>query len=68
MFSNSKISRRLIVLISALTLTIASIGGVTLVGMTAMVADTKILNLKRITNRPGLNFGHDYIHGRGQIL
>ena len=46
MFKNSKISRRLIVLISALTLTIVSIGGVTLVGMTGMVADTKILNVK----------------------
>lgn len=46
MFKNSKISRRLIVLISALTLTIVSIGGVTLVGMTGMVADTKILNAK----------------------
>ena len=46
MFKNSKISRRLIVLISALTLTIVSIGGVTLVGMTGMVADTKILNIK----------------------
>jgi len=46
MFSNSKISRRLIVLISALTLTIVSIGGVTLVGMTGMVADTKTLNSK----------------------
>jgi len=46
MFRNSKISRRLIVLISALTLTIVSIGGVTLVGMTGMVADTKTLNGK----------------------
>jgi len=46
MFKNSKISRRLIVLISALTLTIVSIGGVTLVGMTGMVADTKTLNTK----------------------
>ncbi len=46
MFRNSKISRRLIVLISALTLTIVSIGGVTLVGMTGMVADTKTLNVK----------------------
>ena len=46
MFKNSKISRRLIVLISALTLTIVSIGGVTLVGMTGMVADTKTLNVK----------------------
>jgi len=46
MFSNSKISRRLIVLISVFTLTIVSIGGVTLIGMTGMVADTKTLNLK----------------------
>ena len=46
MFRNSKISRRLIVLISALTLTIVSIGGVTLIGMTGMVADTKTLNTK----------------------
>ena len=46
MFSNSKISRRLIVLIGALTLTIISIGGVTLFGMTGMVADTATLNAK----------------------
>jgi hypothetical protein len=46
MFSNSKISRRLIVLISVFTLTIVSIGGVTLIGMTGMVADTKTLNVK----------------------
>lgn len=46
MFRNSKISRRLIVLISALTLTIVSIGGVTLIGMNGMVADTKTLNGK----------------------
>jgi len=46
MFRNSKISRRLIILISALTLTIVSIGGVTLIGMTGMVADTKTLNVK----------------------
>jgi len=46
MFSNSKISRRLIVLISVFTLTIVSIGGVTLIGMTGMVDDTKTLNVK----------------------
>ena len=46
MFSNSKISRRLIVLIGAMTLTIISIGGVTLFGMTGMVADTATLNAK----------------------
>ncbi|TNF89607.1 MAG: methyl-accepting chemotaxis protein, partial [Gammaproteobacteria bacterium] len=46
MFSNSKISRRLIVLIGALTLTIMSIGGVTLLGMNGMVADTATLNAK----------------------
>ena len=46
MFSNSKISRRLIVLIGALTLTIITIGGVTLFGMTGMVADTATLNAK----------------------
>ena len=46
MFRNSKISRRLVVLISALTLTIISIGGVTLFGMTGMVADTAALNAK----------------------
>lgn len=46
MFSNSKISRRLVILIAAMTLTIVSIGGVTMVGMTGMVADTATLNAK----------------------
>ncbi len=46
MFSNSKISRRLVILISALTLTIVSIGGVTMLGMTGMVSDTETLNAK----------------------
>ena len=46
MFSNSKISRRLVILIAAMTLTIVSIGGVTMVGMTGMVTDTATLNAK----------------------
>ena len=46
MFKNSKISRRLIFLTVALTLTIVAIGGVTLVGMNGMVADTRTLNAK----------------------
>ena len=46
MFSNSKISRRLVILISALTLTIVSIGGVTMFGMNGMVKDTETLNAK----------------------
>lgn len=46
MFSNSKISRRLIILISTLTLTIVAIGTVTLFGMNGMVTDTAKLNTK----------------------
>ena len=46
MSSNSKISRRIVTLITALTLTIIAIGGVTMVGLTGMVADTATLNSK----------------------
>ena len=46
MFSNSKISRRLVILICSMTLAILSIGGVTMIGMTGMVADTATLNAK----------------------
>lgn len=46
MFSNSKISRRLVILIGSLTLTIVAIGGVALYGMNRMVADTATLNAK----------------------
>ncbi len=46
MSSNSKISRRIVTLITALTLTIISIGAVTMFGLTGMVADTGTLNAK----------------------
>ena len=46
MFSNIRISRRLLILISALTLIFVSTGAVTLVGMAGMSDDTATLNEK----------------------
>ena len=46
MFSNIKISRRLMILISALTLIFVTTGAVTLVGMSDMSNDTATLNAK----------------------
>ncbi|MCP4392149.1 MAG: HAMP domain-containing protein [Gammaproteobacteria bacterium] len=46
MFSNIRISRRLIILISVLTLIFVSTGAVTLVGMSDMSDDTATLNAK----------------------
>ncbi|MCP4764718.1 MAG: methyl-accepting chemotaxis protein [Gammaproteobacteria bacterium] len=46
MFSNIRISRRLIILISVLTLIFVSTGAVTLVGMSDMSNDTSELNAK----------------------
>ena len=44
MFNNIKISRRLIILISALTLIFVTTGAVTLTGMTDMQSDVEVLN------------------------
>ena len=46
MFSNIRISRRLLILISALTLIFVSTGAVTLIGMAGMSDDTSTLNEK----------------------
>ena len=46
MFSNIRISRRLMILIGTLTLIFITTGAVTLVGMTGMQADTETLNAR----------------------
>ena len=46
MFNNIKISRRLIILISILTLIFLSTGSVTLFGLSTLTTDTESLNAK----------------------